>query len=123
MARCRSVGRGGRGIPDASATWDASVLAGAQILRLPPGRLLAAVHAVVAGLSVMLWAFGTWLIPLLAAVGIWRHVLRRMPLAYEPGWWSISFPAGMYGVASHEIGKALKVPWLVTLDVTRPGRR
>jgi tellurite resistance protein TehA-like permease len=92
-----------------------SVLAGTQLLRVPSGPLLAAVHAVVAGLSVMLWAFGTWLIPLLVAVGVWRHLLRRVPLAYEPGWWSIAFPVGMYGVASHELGAALKVPWLVTL--------
>ena len=41
-----------------------SVLAGALILRLPPAPLGAAVHGVVAGLSVVLWAFGTWLIPL-----------------------------------------------------------
>lgn len=92
-----------------------SVLAGAQILRLPPAPLQAAVHPVVAGLSVMLWAFGTWLIPLLALMGIWRHVLRRVPLAYEPGLWGLVFPAAMYGVGSHELGVALKVSWLVTL--------
>jgi tellurite resistance protein TehA-like permease len=92
-----------------------SVLAGAQIMRLPSSPLQAAVHAVVAGLSVMLWAFGTWLIPLLVGVGLWRHVLRGVPLAYEPGLWSIAFPVGMYGVASHELGTALRIPWLVTL--------
>jgi tellurite resistance protein TehA-like permease len=92
-----------------------SVLAGAQIMRLPPGPLLAAAHAVVTGLSVMLWAFGTWLIPLLVILGVWRHVLSRVPLGYEPGMWGIVFPAGMYGVASRELGGALHVPWLVTL--------
>jgi tellurite resistance protein TehA-like permease len=56
-----------------------------------------------------------WLIPLLAAFGAWRHVLRRMPLAYEPAWWSAAFPLGMYGVASHELGVALNLPWLVTV--------
>jgi tellurite resistance protein TehA-like permease len=92
-----------------------SALAGAQILRLPPGPLQAAVHAVVAGLSVMLWAFGSWLIPLLVVVGVWRHVRRHVRLAYEPGLWSIVFPVGMYGVASHELGTVLNVSWLVTL--------
>ena len=38
-----------------------------------------------------------------------------MPLAFEPAWWSIAFPVGMYGVASHELGAVLKLPWLVTL--------
>jgi tellurite resistance protein TehA-like permease len=92
-----------------------SVLSGAQILRLPPGRLEAAVHAAVAGLSVMLWAFGTWTIPLLLALGAWRHLVRRVPLSYEPGLWGIVFPVGMYGVASHELGAVLGLRWLVTL--------
>jgi tellurite resistance protein TehA-like permease len=92
-----------------------SVLAGALILRLPPTHLGAAVHGVVTGLSVVLWAFGTWLIPLLLVLGVWRHLLRRVSLAYEPGMWSIVFPIGMYGVASGELGQVLKVSWLVTL--------
>lgn len=92
-----------------------SVLAGAQILRLPPSSLLAAMHAVAAGLSVMLWAFGSWLVPLLIVLGVWRHAVRRVPLGYEPGLWSMVFPIGMYGVASHELGAAMSLPWLVTL--------
>ena len=92
-----------------------SVLAGAQILRLPPSPLTTATHAVLAGSSVMLWAFGTWLVPLLLILGVWRHVRHRVPLAYEPGVWSMVFPIGMYGVASRELGAALRVPWLVTL--------
>ena len=92
-----------------------SVLAGAQILHLPADPLSTAAHSVVSGLSVVLWAFGTWLIPLLLAVGAWRHLLRRVPLSYEPGWWSIVFPVGMYGVASHQLGAVLGVSWLVTL--------
>lgn len=92
-----------------------SVLAGAQILQLRPDPLSAGVHSVASGTSVVLWAFGTWLIPLLLAIGAWRHLLRRVPLRYEPGLWSLVFPVGMYGVASHELGAALGVSWLVTL--------
>lgn len=92
-----------------------SVLAGAQILRLPPDPLGAGVRSVVSGMSVVLWAFGTWLIPLLLVLGAWRHLLRRVPLSYEPGLWSIVFPVGMYGVASRELGGVLGVSWLVTL--------
>jgi tellurite resistance protein TehA-like permease len=92
-----------------------SVLAGAQIMRLPPSPLVTATSAVVAGLSVTLWAFGSWLVPFLVIAGIWRHVRHRVPLAYEPGLWSIVFPVGMYGVASHELGRVLRAPWLVTL--------
>lgn len=92
-----------------------SVLAGAQILQLRTDPLAESVRSVVSGISVVLWAFGTWLIPLLLAIGAWRHLLRRVPLVYEPGLWSIVFPIGMYGVASRELGKALGVSWLVSL--------
>jgi tellurite resistance protein TehA-like permease len=91
-----------------------SVLAGAKLLGLPPGPLLAAVHPVVAGVSVILWAFGTWLIPLVAGLGVWRHLVRRVPLRYDPGLWSMVFPLGMYCVASEALGTALHVGWLVT---------
>ncbi|MFJ9591104.1 hypothetical protein [Streptomyces acidicola] len=34
-------------------------------------------------------------LPLLLALGVWRHVLRRVPLRYELGWWNLVFPVGM----------------------------
>lgn len=60
----------------------------------------------VLGLSVVLWSFGTWWIPLLVLFGIWRHGLRRYPLTYEPRLWSVVFPLGMYTVASYTLGNA-----------------
>lgn len=92
-----------------------SVLAGAKLLTGRPGALLAGVRPVVAGLSVILWAFGTWLIPLLVGLGVWRHLVRGVRLRYEPPLWSMVFPLGMYCVASHALGGALGVPWLATL--------
>ncbi|HYB88787.1 MAG TPA: tellurite resistance/C4-dicarboxylate transporter family protein [Streptosporangiaceae bacterium] len=92
-----------------------SVLAGAQILLLPADPLLTATRPVIAGMCVILWAFGTWLIPFLLGAGVWRHLIRKVRLTYEPGLWSIVFPVGMYGVASRELGKAVGVSWLATL--------
>jgi tellurite resistance protein TehA-like permease len=87
-------------------------LAGAQLLRLPASPLTAGVRPLVSGLSVVLWAFGTWLIPVLIATGAWRHLRHRVPLRYETGLWSIVFPAGMDAVASRGLGRALGVSWL-----------
>ena len=92
-----------------------SVLAGAKLLELPASPLLTAVRPVVTGLSVILWAFGTWLVPLLIGLGVWRYLIRRFPLRYDPGLWSLSFPLGMYCVASETLGQAVHVPWLVTV--------
>jgi tellurite resistance protein TehA-like permease len=92
-----------------------SVLAGAQILLLPADPLVTAARPVIAGLCIILWAFGTWLIPFLLGMGVWRHLLRGVELSYEAALWSIVFPIGMYGVASRELGKAVGVSWLATL--------
>ncbi|HEX5996230.1 MAG TPA: tellurite resistance/C4-dicarboxylate transporter family protein [Jiangellales bacterium] len=87
-----------------------TVLAAAKILGMVPSPPVAATTAVVQGLAVVLWAFGTWLIPLLVAFGVWRHVLHRIRLEYVPTLWSIVFPLGMYAVASMELGSVAHLP-------------
>ena len=67
--------------------------------------LVAAMRPFVVGLSVVLWAFGTWWIPLLVLLGIWRYLLRRYPRTYEPRLWNVVFPLGMYTVASFSLGR------------------
>ncbi|WP_328538231.1 tellurite resistance/C4-dicarboxylate transporter family protein [Streptomyces sp. NBC_00344] len=91
-----------------------SVLAGARLLDLPLGNLLVS-RSVIAGLSIVLWSFSSWLIPLLLALGVWRHVLRRIPLRYELGWWNLVFPIGMYAVTTHELGRTTGTSWLTTM--------
>jgi tellurite resistance protein TehA-like permease len=56
------------------------------------------------GLSLILWAFGTWWIPLLVLFGIWRYLIRGYPRTYEPRLWSVVFPLGMYTVACWTLG-------------------
>jgi tellurite resistance protein TehA-like permease len=83
------------------------VLAGAHIRALPAALPAAkATAGFVEGFSFALWAFGTWWIPLLVVLGIWRHLRQHWPLTYEPALWSVVFPLGMYSVASLEFGKA-----------------
>ncbi|MFD8463084.1 tellurite resistance/C4-dicarboxylate transporter family protein [Streptomyces antimycoticus] len=88
-----------------------SVLAGARLLRLPPADALLP-GAFVLGVSAVVWSFCTWLIPLLLAMGVWRHVLHRVPLRYETSLWSMVFPIGMYGVATRELGEAAGWGWM-----------
>ncbi|GAA4239924.1 tellurite resistance/C4-dicarboxylate transporter family protein [Actinomadura meridiana] len=88
-----------------------TVLAAARILDMPGNApAVQAAHPVIVGLAVVLWAFGTWLIPMLVAFGVWRHVLRRARLEYQPQLWSIVFPLGMYAAASMELGRAVHLP-------------
>ena len=69
-----------------------------------------ATRGLVAGLSVVFWAFGTWLIPPLVAAGVWKHVVHRIPLRYEAPLWSVVFPLGMYGVGGQYLGQADHLP-------------
>ncbi|WP_435222039.1 DUF488 family protein, N3 subclade [Streptomyces sp. Tue6028] len=91
-----------------------AVLAGVRLLALPPGSTLLS-RPLVVGSSVVLWSFSSWLIPLLLALGAWRHVLRRVPLRYELGWWNLVFPIGMYAVTTHELGRATGTSWMTSV--------
>jgi tellurite resistance protein TehA-like permease len=94
-----------------------TVLAGAKILGLPAA--LPVVHAtsgLVEGFSYVLWAFGTWWIPLLVVLGLWRHVWQHWPLTYEPTLWSVVFPLGMYSVATLVFGKAARLTFMEPLS-------
>lgn len=90
----------------ANGTW----FAGARIVEMQSTPMVDAVRGLVAGVTVVLWGFATWLIPVLVAVGFWRHWLKKVPLRYEPTLWSIVFPLGMYAVACMYLGHADNLP-------------
>ena len=65
------------------------------------------------GITLMIWSWATWLIPLLTLFGIWKHIVRKVPLVYEPIIWSMVFPLGMYTVASERIGHVAEFPPMI----------
>ena len=67
------------------------------------------------GTTLLAWGFATWWIPLLLAIGVWRHGVERVPIRYDPQYWSLVFPLGMYSVATFRLEAAL--------DVGLPGDR
>jgi tellurite resistance protein TehA-like permease len=74
-----------------------------------------ATRPAVTGLAVMLWAFGTWLVPMLVVFTSWRYAARHVRMHYTPPLWSIVFPLGMYSAASTELGRAAHLPLLSTI--------
>lgn len=72
------------------------------------------------GVTMMIWAWGTWWIPMLVMFGIWKHLVKRLPFKYEPLLWSLVFPLGMYSVASARLGLTAEFPplqWISELMI------
>ena len=45
------------------------------------------------GVTLIMWAWATWWIPLLLLFGIWKHGICRVPITYTPMFWSWCFPS------------------------------
>jgi tellurite resistance protein TehA-like permease len=95
-----------------------STLAAANILGLhSPGAraVVGSLRPFLLGTSFVLWAFGTWWIPLLVLFGVWRYLIRGYSKAYEPALWSVVFPLGMYTAASFSLGRAGHYGFMVAI--------
>ncbi|MCL6549084.1 MAG: tellurite resistance/C4-dicarboxylate transporter family protein [Alicyclobacillus sp.] len=83
-----------------------STLAGAHLVLMSNHAALGMqVRPFVEGLTLCMWTWGTWWIPLLILIGIWKHGVHRERFRYEPSLWSMVFPLGMYASATGTLSR------------------
>ncbi|HWF61981.1 MAG TPA: tellurite resistance/C4-dicarboxylate transporter family protein [Nitrospira sp.] len=88
-----------------------TVVAGAHlIMKAADWTIVQELLPFLKGLTLFFWVTATWWIPLLLALGVWRHVYQQMPMHYQSQYWSLVFPLGMYATSTFEIGRLLDLP-------------
>ncbi|HEX6026843.1 MAG TPA: tellurite resistance/C4-dicarboxylate transporter family protein [Solirubrobacter sp.] len=90
-----------------------SVLAGSLLIaNASHAPFLASLRPFLEGFTVLYWATGTWWIPIVAILAVWRHGYRRLPLTYDPLYWSAVFPLGMYAEATYQMAGVMSLEFL-----------
>ncbi len=93
-----------------------SALAGSLLVsRAADAAYLQALLPFLKGFTLFYWVTGTWWVPLLVALGIWRHLYKAVPLRYDPLHWSVVFPLGMYAACTWHMTRALELPFLESI--------
>ncbi|KKO18975.1 MAG: tellurite resistance/C4-dicarboxylate transporter family protein [Candidatus Brocadia sp.] len=68
------------------------------------------------GITLFFWSFGTWWIPFLIIVGIWKYLFHKTQFKYNPLYWAMVFPLGMYTASTMRLSQAIRIPFIAHIS-------
>jgi tellurite resistance protein TehA-like permease len=90
-----------------------SALAGSLLIEgAPDAPFLASLLPFIKGFTIFYWVTGSWWIPMLVLLEVWRHGYERFPLQYNPLYWGMVFPLGMYAACTWQMDRAMSFGFL-----------
>ncbi len=91
-----------------------TTLAGVRLVENAPQWLfLQQIEPFLKGFTLFFWATCTWWIPALLILGVWKHGYKKEPIIYDPQYWGIVFPLGMYVTCTFKLSQIFQFEFLM----------
>jgi tellurite resistance protein TehA-like permease len=92
-----------------------TTMAGATIIMHAGYGALVQMQPFLDGLTIFFWVAGTWWIPLLVVLAVWRYGYGRVPVHYDPRYWGAVFPLAMYTASTFQLARATHFAFLYSI--------